>query len=210
MKSIGWSSRSLAVVAVAACGLWAGSAAAQVKIGFNVPLTGDGPSERANRRVFSRPTFENVSTRLRVQITDNPRATYVALVDRAGTSVWTGKGDGAVQIDGPTLPPGTYAVRVGASGVVVGEGSGNALRVPLLATRGAGLTADAGVEIDDEAELFRGRHRKRGHAITSLLPGNVSKRGQVWPASSGSALVIATIRSYQAAWPVIGSALAKR
>lgn len=53
------------------------------RVRFNVPLTGDGPSERSHRRVFSRPTFENVSTRLRVQITDNPRATYVMLVDRA-------------------------------------------------------------------------------------------------------------------------------
>lgn len=40
MNSCNWRSRSLAVVALAASGLWAGSAAAQVKIGFNVPLTG--------------------------------------------------------------------------------------------------------------------------------------------------------------------------
>ena len=40
MKSIGWRSRGLVVAALAASGLWAGSAAAQVKVGFNVPLTG--------------------------------------------------------------------------------------------------------------------------------------------------------------------------
>jgi hypothetical protein len=70
------------------------------RVRFNVPLTGDGPSERANRRVFSRPTFENVSTRLRVQITDNPRATDVVLVDRAtGESQrfwWPPSADGAL------------------------------------------------------------------------------------------------------------------
>lgn len=53
------------------------------RVRFNVPLTGDGPPERSHRRVFSRPTFENVSTRLRVQITDQPRAAYMVLVDRA-------------------------------------------------------------------------------------------------------------------------------
>ncbi len=40
MKSFVSSSRGIALAAVAACSLWANPAAAQVKIGFNVPLTG--------------------------------------------------------------------------------------------------------------------------------------------------------------------------
>jgi hypothetical protein len=34
---------------------------------------------------------------------------------RADTSVWTGKGDGAVRYDGPALAPGVYLVRVGGN-----------------------------------------------------------------------------------------------
>jgi hypothetical protein len=59
------------------------------RIRFNVPLTGDDrdpagdPKLQRRRRPFSQPTFDDVTTRLKVQIADNPRATYVQLVDRA-------------------------------------------------------------------------------------------------------------------------------
>ena len=79
------------------------------RVRFNVPLTGDGPPERSHRRVFSRPTFENVSTRLRVQIADNARATYVVLVDRATGDTqrfwWPPSSDGALVPMG--TPPAT-------------------------------------------------------------------------------------------------------
>jgi hypothetical protein len=77
------------------------------RVRFNVPLTGDGPPERSHRRVFSRPTFENVSTRLHVQITDQPRAAYMVLVDRAtGDSQrfwWPPSSDGTL-VPMPTPP----------------------------------------------------------------------------------------------------------
>lgn len=53
------------------------------RVRFNVPLTAEGPPEKSHRRTFGRPTFENVNTRVKVQIADNPRATYALLVDRA-------------------------------------------------------------------------------------------------------------------------------
>jgi hypothetical protein len=52
------------------------------RVRFNVPLTGDGPEER-RRQPFSSPTFEDVVTRITAQIADSPRATFLALVDRA-------------------------------------------------------------------------------------------------------------------------------
>lgn len=52
------------------------------RVRFDVPLTGDAP-EKDPRRPFRRPTFdEGVTTRLRVQMADSPRATWVKLVDR--------------------------------------------------------------------------------------------------------------------------------
>jgi hypothetical protein len=81
------------------------------RVRFNVPLTGDGPAERSHRRVFSRPTFENVSTRLRVQITDQPRAAYVVLVDRATGDTqrfwWPPSSDGTLVP--MATPPGAAA-----------------------------------------------------------------------------------------------------
>jgi hypothetical protein len=53
------------------------------RIRFNIPLMGDGPQERNPRHPFPRPGFEHVTTRLRVQMADNPRAAYAVLVDRA-------------------------------------------------------------------------------------------------------------------------------
>lgn len=55
------------------------------RVRFNVPLTGDGPPETSEgpKRPFTRPTFEDVTTRMRLQMADNPRAAYAMLVDRA-------------------------------------------------------------------------------------------------------------------------------
>lgn len=48
---------------------------------FDVPLQGDGARPR-DRSVRS-PSFEHVTTTLKVRIADNPRATFMELVDRA-------------------------------------------------------------------------------------------------------------------------------
>src|SRR5215472_254434 len=49
-----------------------------------------------------------------------------------------------------------YAGRFGSEGIVVGERAAYLRRcVPLLARRGAGMAADAGIEIDGEAESHR-------------------------------------------------------
>ena len=58
------------------------------RVRFNAPLTGDdrdpvAEGKARQRRPFAHPTFDDVSTRMRVQIADNPRATYAQLVDRA-------------------------------------------------------------------------------------------------------------------------------
>lgn len=53
------------------------------RIRFNVPLTGDGPTPKEDKRPFKRPTFDKVNVQIRVRMADNPRATYALLVDRA-------------------------------------------------------------------------------------------------------------------------------
>jgi hypothetical protein len=52
------------------------------RIRFNPPLAGDGPPDKT-RRPFAAPRFDDVIAHLQVQIADNPRATYVVLLDRA-------------------------------------------------------------------------------------------------------------------------------
>jgi hypothetical protein len=52
------------------------------RLRFDIPLTGDAP-ERPAGHLFRRPRFDHgVTARLRVQMADNPRATYAKLVDR--------------------------------------------------------------------------------------------------------------------------------
>ncbi|WP_437277573.1 hypothetical protein WME90_41015 [Sorangium sp. So ce375] len=52
------------------------------RIRFDVPLTGDAP-ERPSGALRRRPTFDDgVTTRVRVQMADNPRASWAKLVDR--------------------------------------------------------------------------------------------------------------------------------
>src|SRR5262249_31149401 len=48
------------------------------------------------------------------------------------------------------------AVRVFAVRILIGQGSGIAGRVPLLAARRTGMAADAGVEVDHQPEFFSG------------------------------------------------------
>ena len=106
------------------------------------------------------------------------------------------------------------AVRIGALIVLVGQRRRIAAGVPLLAACRAGVTADAGVEIDHQAELLFGVRRQRSHGTASALAanraGSGSKRGEVSPCSSAAAFSMLTRRSYQAACPVIGSLLEKR
>ena len=108
------------------------------------------------------------------------------------------------------------AVRVGAVGILVGERLRITAGVPFLAARRAGVTADAGVEIDHQPELPGSLLRQRRHATVSssvlAASGGLvgSKRGEVSWASSGAAFSMLTRRSYHAAWPVMGSLLEKR
>ncbi len=52
------------------------------RVRFDVPLTGDAP-ERPTSVLLRRPTFDQgVTARLRVQMADNPRASWAKLVDR--------------------------------------------------------------------------------------------------------------------------------
>ncbi|WP_437956924.1 hypothetical protein WME76_36980 [Sorangium sp. So ce119] len=89
------------------------------RVRFDVPLTGDAP-ERQPDVLFRRPTFdEGVTTRLRVQMADNPRASWAKLVDRKTGAeqrfLWPPGPDGrlvsldaqgAAALDGGVLPDG--------------------------------------------------------------------------------------------------------
>ena len=81
-------------------------------------------------------------------------------VDDAGGA---GVGDGLEGVD--AVEEGAFGV--GAVGVEVGEGGDRrGGGVPLLAGDDAGVAADAGVEVDDEAEAFFGRGGERGHGVS--------------------------------------------
>src|SRR6185437_8119857 len=113
------------------------------------------------------------------------------------------------------------AVRLGIVRGQVGERPGAAASVPLLAGDGAGMAADADIEIDDEAELplrrlcrqaghrrafSRGRCRGRGAS-----PAGTPSGGSASPSTaSGCAGSRRMRRSYHAACPVTGSELARR
>ncbi|AUX47832.1 uncharacterized protein SOCE26_093570 [Sorangium cellulosum] len=106
------------------------------RIRFDVPLTGDAP-EKPSGVLFRRPTFdEGVTSRLRVQMADNPRASWAKLVDRkTGVEerfVWPPEPDGRlVPLD---------AQRAAA---VDGGAPADAGQLPQLPTD-AGWVADAG------------------------------------------------------------------
>src|SRR5262249_36694651 len=84
------------------------------------------------------------------------------------------------KIDGPTcgslagfegvhaVEPGT--VRIDTVGVLIGERRGIAAAVPLLAAGGAGVAADTGIEVDDEAQLFAGAGGEGGHRSPPRAP----------------------------------------
>lgn len=81
------------------------------RVRFNVPLLGEGPPE-GPKNPFRRPRFDKVTTRLRVQMADNERATYAVLVDRA-----TGEEQ---RFDWPPAPDGRLQPRT--SGLVSSAG----------------------------------------------------------------------------------------
>jgi hypothetical protein len=96
------------------------------RIRFNVPLSGDGPpdeSDRSKKNPFSRPRFEQVTTRVRVQLADHPRAAYLALVDRAtGT---TERFDWPPPPDGQLVPMRpAQAAQATKDGGASGDGGG--------------------------------------------------------------------------------------
>ena len=68
------------------------------------------------------------------------------------------------------------AERIGAVGIEIGQRRHMPAAVPFLAIDGAGMTAHADVEIDDEAELLGARRRQAGHRAVSRRP---RKRGAV-------------------------------
>src|SRR6516162_4785070 len=81
-----------------------------------------------------------------------------------------------------TIEPG--AVRIPAVGVLIRERGGVAAGVPFLAGGRAGVAAHAGIEVDDEAQLFRGRTGESGHRRPPApwsggVMASGSNRGQV-------------------------------
>lgn len=81
---------------------------------FNVPMMGDEPPVRSKKRPFRAPSLDDVSTRVSAQLADNPRATYLLLVDRI-----TGEEqrfDWPPEADGRVLPWKTGRVSEAAPG----------------------------------------------------------------------------------------------
>jgi len=62
--------------------LWVGKELLD-RVRFDVPLLGDDERERDPKRPFKRPTFNRVTTKIKVQMADHPRTTVLAFVDRA-------------------------------------------------------------------------------------------------------------------------------
>ncbi|AKT44045.1 hypothetical protein [Chondromyces crocatus] len=89
------------------------------RVRFNVPLTGDAP-QKDPRRPFRHPTFdESVTTRMKVQMADSPRATWGRLVDRMTGAEqrfwWPPEKNG--RLTPMSEPPGGVAARdAGADG----------------------------------------------------------------------------------------------
>lgn len=108
------------------------------RVRFNVPLTGDAP-EKDPRRPFRRPTFdESVTARLHVQMADNPRASWVKLVDRlsgAEQRFWW-----------PPDEKGRLTPMSAAPGGVVSADAGADAAADAGADAGADAAADAGAD----------------------------------------------------------------
>jgi hypothetical protein len=69
------------------------------RVRFNLPLL-DAPPEGDRTNLLRRPSFEQVNTRIKVRIADNPRAAYLLLVDRATGETqrfaWPPEADGRI------------------------------------------------------------------------------------------------------------------
>ncbi|WP_437325697.1 hypothetical protein [Sorangium sp. So ce381] len=103
------------------------------RVRFDVPLTGDAP-DRPPGALLRRPTFDSgVTTRLRVQMADNPRASWAKLVDR--------KTGAEERFLWPPEPDGRLVSLSAQGGVTVDGGApGDAGKLPA----DAGGSADAG------------------------------------------------------------------
>ena len=70
-------------------------------------------------------------------------------------------------------PVEPHPMRLGAVGIGIGQGAEVAAVVPFLARDRAGVAADAGVEVDHEAELSRRWRWQRGHPCMSAPPSRL-------------------------------------
>src|SRR5215469_4138119 len=108
-------------------------------------------------------------------------------------------------------PVEPHSVGLGTLLVVVRQKTGLAAAVPFLAAHGAGMTADAGIEVDDQSESLGSRRRlgQHGHRSTpkSCLSrtGFAPMRGLTSANTSAAQRSIDTVTSNHAAWPVTGS-----
>lgn len=62
--------------------LWVGKELLD-RVRFDVPLLGDDTPYRKTTSFFKKPTFQRVTTTVKVQMADSPRATVLAFVDRS-------------------------------------------------------------------------------------------------------------------------------
>lgn len=109
--------------------LWVGKELLD-RMRFEVPLLDDPSMHR--KGALSGPRFGNVSTHMRVRIADNPRATYVAVVDRSTGDVqrfaWPPEADGRlVPLVAPNAPSASPATDAGSDG---GDASVDVVEAP--------------------------------------------------------------------------------
>lgn len=107
---------------------------------FTLPLL-DAPPEDSSRGRIRRPSFQQVTTRIRVRIADSPRASYLVLVDRATGDTqrfeWPPEADGSLVT--------WKAGRLGGDGGP-GDDAGKSVKLTEPRDGGAGDAGDGAAE----------------------------------------------------------------
>jgi hypothetical protein len=94
------------------------------RVRFDVPLLGDDERERNPKNPLKKPTFAKVTTKVRAQMADHPRATVLAFVDRATGD--TRKYFWPPDENGKLTPFSAKAATTAADGGVPGDGGTDA------------------------------------------------------------------------------------
>jgi hypothetical protein len=120
------------------------------RVRFDVPLLGDDDRERDPKKPLKKPTFARVTTKVKTQMADHPRATVLAFVDRATGD--TRKYFWPPDENGKLTPFSAKAATAAADGGVSGDGGpasdaapGDAA-APAVSTAAPALPSDAAAD----------------------------------------------------------------